>query len=202
MGMNKDKTETGVDSFLMSVLVLAVTTVWIDVIEVSDAIRLSSSAMEVFGKDLSAGFCDFAYPSAYLSLLLLCPLIVFYYMVERTKWRLIAGETAAAIWVLLCMYILIKFAKNPDLLVVNAMIFEDLYQHNPIIGMDPEIADEYLSNERKIKLAMYDGQFTVRWISFSVIAVEFIIVTLLYISMSSLKSLESDDDEKEKQEND
>lgn len=200
MGMNKYKTETGVDSFLMSVLVLVVTTVWIDVIEVSDAISLSSSAVEVFGKDLSAGFCDFVYPSAYLSLLLLCPLIVCYYMLERTKWRLISSEIAAAIWVLLCMYILIKFAKNPDLLVVNALIFEDLYQYNPVINMEPEVADEYLSTKRKIKLAMYDGQFAVRWIAFSVIAVEFIIVALLFINMSSLKALKSNNEEEEKQE--
>ena len=173
----------------MSALVLALTTMWIDVIEVSDAISLSSSAIEVFGKDLSAGFCDFVYPSAYLSLLLLCPLIVCYYMLERKKWTLIVSETTAAIWMLLVMYVLIKFAKNPDLLVVNAIIFEDLLQHNPLIDMEPDDADEYLANKRKIKLAIYSGQFTVRWIAFSIIAVEFIAVVVLFFKMSSLNPL-------------
>ena len=195
MEANKDKTETGVDSFLMSVLVLAVTTAWIDVIEISGATRLSSSATEVFGKDLSAGFCDFAYPSAYLSLLLLCPLVVCYYILDKKRWTLIASEIAAAIWLLLGAYILIKFAKNPDLLVVNALIFEDFLRYNPVINMEPEAADEYLSNTRKIKLAAYSGQFTVRWIAFSIIAVEYVVAAVLFVNMSSLKSLEHDEEE-------
>ena len=168
----KDKTKTGEGSFLLAVLVLALTTVWFDVIEISDA---GASAIEVFGEDLSAGFDDFMFPAFFLSLLLLCPLL---FVCDRWhRWALVLCEIAAGIWLLLCGYVLIKFARNPPSVVTFAVVFEAL-ANSPASMVVPEGAVDTL---KEMWIDEYGGQLTVRWIAFAVIAVEYVAALCLFI---------------------